>query len=503
MRLTLLLIALLLIGFQFNSNAQEDTTLTRLLHELDNHPKEDTIKVDLLIDIGFQYLAGIDIDTVLASQYAKKSLDLSKKISYVSGTAGAYNLFGIIENFKGSYDTSIEYYLKSIKLFDSIGEQQSAARITHNIGIACDEQKKFDKSLEYSKDALSRYEAIQDTLGIIKTYNSIGGLLNRDHFNQTSKAQEYFKNAIELCYLIGEKENLGYCQLNYVSTLDPYTQSDEIVKSYESAIESFEAIGDDYIQFVASFNLGHHYYEVDKYTASINQQKHSLFLAENIQRENLIIASHEALYMAYEQSEDYEKALSHFKKFDSLNSVVLNAETEKNIADIEIKYETEKKEQENTILKRDNTIQKQKATLNQRMFWGILIFSAILFLALLLWFLKYRQKRQSLEREKALQMEQLNQQIDILQASVNSRTEEPQMVTPPKIPLDKINHLLSSPLSEREFEVLNELAKGFTNQQIADNLFVSINTVKTHLLKIYTKLDVKNRVQAVKKISIG
>ncbi|MEO0470833.1 MAG: response regulator transcription factor [Bacteroidota bacterium] len=54
-------------------------------------------------------------------------------------------------------------------------------------------------------------------------------------------------------------------------------------------------------------------------------------------------------------------------------------------------------------------------------------------------------------------------------------------------------------LSKREFDVLQQLAKGATNKQIAETLFISENTVKTHLSNIYDKLDVKRRTQAVGK----
>ena len=52
-------------------------------------------------------------------------------------------------------------------------------------------------------------------------------------------------------------------------------------------------------------------------------------------------------------------------------------------------------------------------------------------------------------------------------------------------------------LSKRELEVLKLMAKGLSNQQIADTLFVSLNTVKTHCSGIFFKLDVKRRTEAV------
>ena len=59
--------------------------------------------------------------------------------------------------------------------------------------------------------------------------------------------------------------------------------------------------------------------------------------------------------------------------------------------------------------------------------------------------------------------------------------------------------LKSLSISERELEVLEYLAKGNSNQEIANKLFISINTVKTHLTSLYQKLEVSRRSMAVKK----
>ena len=54
-------------------------------------------------------------------------------------------------------------------------------------------------------------------------------------------------------------------------------------------------------------------------------------------------------------------------------------------------------------------------------------------------------------------------------------------------------------MSRRELDVLQLMSEGHTNQRIADELFVSLNTIKTHGSRIFEKLDVKNRTQAIDK----
>ncbi|CAH0994079.1 HTH-type transcriptional regulator MalT [Emticicia aquatica] len=54
-------------------------------------------------------------------------------------------------------------------------------------------------------------------------------------------------------------------------------------------------------------------------------------------------------------------------------------------------------------------------------------------------------------------------------------------------------------LSKRELEVLHLMSTGLSNQEIAEKLFVSLNTIKTHASNLFEKLDVKRRTQAIEK----
>ena len=54
-------------------------------------------------------------------------------------------------------------------------------------------------------------------------------------------------------------------------------------------------------------------------------------------------------------------------------------------------------------------------------------------------------------------------------------------------------------LSTREYEVLQLLTKGCCNAEIAENLFLSVSTIKTHVSNLFVKMDVKSRTQAIEK----
>ena len=54
-------------------------------------------------------------------------------------------------------------------------------------------------------------------------------------------------------------------------------------------------------------------------------------------------------------------------------------------------------------------------------------------------------------------------------------------------------------ISRREFEVLELIAKGLSNKEIGEKLFISIPTVKTHSSNLFVKLDVQRRTQAIQR----
>ena len=88
--------------------------------------------------------------------------------------------------------------------------------------------------------------------------------------------------------------------------------------------------------------------------------------------------------------------------------------------------------------------------------------------------------------------EQVNEYVKkLLAAFGESQVHLPSIRTAPQI------EPLIEPLSEREIEVLQLIAEGLTNQEIATKLYLSLNTVKVHTRNINGKLDVHNRTKAV------
>lgn len=116
--------------------------------------------------------------------------------------------------------------------------------------------------------------------------------------------------------------------------------------------------------------------------------------------------------------------------------------------------------------------------------YGVLL--ALIFLGVGLWLgsrLNAKNKGQHLVNDPII--EQKNAQKAVYTEGVSKTINE--------------QELSNLGISKREYEVLTLLGTGMSNQEIADTLFISQNTVKTHTSRLFEKLGVKNRTHAILK----
>jgi len=121
-------------------------------------------------------------------------------------------------------------------------------------------------------------------------------------------------------------------------------------------------------------------------------------------------------------------------------------------------------------------------------------------------FLTSYSNKETLERAKAVEpsgyiVKPFNERtllasLEIAISNFSQRTN--QQIPQPS--LEKINKHLLSPLTEREFDVIRLIYTGKTNNQLAAELFVSLNTVKVHIKNAYLKLDADSRTRAIARV---
>jgi len=87
--------------------------------------------------------------------------------------------------------------------------------------------------------------------------------------------------------------------------------------------------------------------------------------------------------------------------------------------------------------------------------------------------------------------------VGVTAKTARSDISKPPLSTISSHPIQPAYNQFTEKPSERELEVLALIATGLSNQEIAEKLVISLNTVKAHINRIYNKLDVSSRTQAI------
>jgi tetratricopeptide (TPR) repeat protein len=128
-------------------------------------------------------LSGNNPDTAI--MLAEQEVKLANSLQDEKGkkwVAKAFNTIGIAFNNKGNYPKAIEYYLKTLKLKEEIGDKRGIGACYGNIGIVYKNQSNYPKALEYLLKTLKIMEEIKNKQGEGLCYNNIG-IVYKEEFN--------------------------------------------------------------------------------------------------------------------------------------------------------------------------------------------------------------------------------------------------------------------------------------------------------------------------------
>lgn len=358
------------------------------------------------------------------------------------------NGLGLAQLQYGNVDDAIKYYKESIELLNrSSGNFNSLGTRYNNLSLAFNEAEMYDSALFYNDKSIEVHSQFNDSINLAERWISRANILNsrkspRQALTWAQKAKTYFESFERSQAVMAVNEVL----INSYDLLNREREALTIVEENLSMSQSLGAV----LQ----------YHESLKQKAKLHEELGNVTIAFETQKEVALLK-------------------------DSIQSIKSRRLAE----ELEVKYEVDKVESENIKLRLEQEIaQAELAVKNQRLTLLIAIIilvviaSGIITLTLVS---RSRIKNQLLQTE----INELRLQIKGL---VDYKPEES------IISLDKLNDVLNDPLSEREFEIL-ELAMGeHNNNQIADRVFVSVNTVKFHLKNIYSKLGVSNRRDALR-----
>ncbi len=198
----------------------------------------------------------------------------------------------------------------------------------------------------------------------------------------------------------------------------------------------------------------------------------------------------------YEQMGDTKKALEYRKMYEKVNEEMVNVAEQVKYAELNQVYETSKKEKKLAVQSQKIT---ELKTSNNTAYVVVAVLGIITLIVIIL--LRKRVVNQQKLEVNILsisrQISSLKNENSTLKTQLQKTEEELQTLAlkqsyvKESLP-DNLVHL-----SKREYEVLLFIAEGLSDKDVAEKIFVSVNTVRTHVRRIYDKLLVNSRTEAV------
>lgn len=457
--------------------------------------------------------------------------NISEEISYFDGLAKSYNRKGISARVAFDYTNSVLFHKRALNYLNNSKDSLLISKCLLNLGVTYRKLNLEKEAFEYYFKALKVSEKIDDRIGVTISLNGIGNVfLNTEQYD---KALYYLKKALVVEIEAGNPRGQEYGLLNIGETYLKMKEYDSVYHYFDESLKLSlkyprrESLAIKYSKFGLLYqSKGEYQKSLDYYKQSIplfekynnvrylsntliNIGKNQLHLnkfdeaykniilglngAKAIKSKENIMLGYNALVDYYTLVNNYKKALDAHKNATAFHDSIVNVVSQERIISTQIAYETDKKDAKIQKLAIEKELSEEKARSNFNRLIILAVIGVVVFL--FLGYLLYLHRRNSdLEIEnKNAELQNYIHQIKELEDKVEGKT---------LTSMDNISDKFKDyGLSKREIEVFNHITLGLSNDEIAEKMFVSKNTIKTHIKNIYSKLDVKNRIQAMKKIT--
>ncbi len=256
-------------------------------------------------------------------------------LTYAFELRNAYENEKAINNFSKSYEISTE-----------IGDSTYIHTALHEIGNIYSQQRLFDSAVDYHKKALEIREKLNETVYLMYSYNDIA--IDYSNLDSFATSLYYFKKAEEIAGLIN----------------DNYTR----FKIYNGIVVTYSNLGD--------YNMATQY---------LTKMK---TIAAELKIKSIYANLYEGMYFHYKSMRNYEEAMFNLELFVVYRDSVSSEEIQKNLNDLDVKYETVKKDKE--LLENQSHIKRQQIIILFSII-GLIVFAVFMIIVLR----QYRQKKEA------------------------------------------------------------------------------------------------------------
>ena len=469
--------------------------------ELSQEAGNENLEVEALHNIGVTYEAQGEYDDALS--YQERALELRKKIGDDIKTANTLNNIGIIHDEMGEFKEALDHYFQARRIYEKAGDKEKIAMTSSNIGIVLKGQKDFKQAAVYYRNAMNIYKELGKKFGVAACYANLGSAYF--YVPMYDSSLYYSLEATKAFEELNVQQFLPTTLGNAGMAYDKLGMKKESKEALSRAISLHEKYDNKKDLSFALRYLGSVYRGERNFSEAKKNVNRALDIAIKINAKQQILEAHKELSDLYQSEGNFAKALEQFQSYDIVKDTLFKEEKTRQIAELQTKYETEKKESEIKILRQENDLKDSRLERNQALVAGLgLLVTALIVLGYLV------RNRMTLKQKVELEETKASLRAAQLTAVITSQEAERkrfaadlhdglgQLISAVRLNLSK--EQVEKRSLDQAVEVLNEMNSEIRN--IAFNLMPQVlikNGLTEALQELATRVNYTDKV----KIKIG
>ncbi|WCO00971.1 ATP-binding protein [Psychroserpens ponticola] len=337
-----------------------------------------------------------------ANFYFSKALKLSRDHNFKDIEVMCVNNLGMFHWNRSEFDDALRYFFDALKFNDTYGSERQSHIYLNNIGLIYQEMNLSEKALEYHEKALEIRQEYNLETDQVASYNNIG--INLKDLGRVDEAikiynegivvakrsnnlMDYYKLLDNLANAYNEKGDLDLALDSYLKVLDRpegFEQGENgLVPTYSNMVSLYNQMNNPKTALIYAnkgFDVIKKFPQLEANSADLN-----LHAAES----NYMLGN-------------FKKAREYTSMFVALKDSIFSEQNAQAVADLEVKYETEKKERE--ILIQRAELAEQKLTIQKKNYqlYGLIGLAFIFGLIGYLFFNQQKLKNKQLQKENEL-----------------------------------------------------------------------------------------------------
>jgi tetratricopeptide (TPR) repeat protein len=374
-------IILLILGWGYCCSAQTPSidSITVWLSQSETFSKNENNATDALL-------------------FAEKALKMAQNIgdksliSWASRHVGmAYRVAGKFDKAAAAYESSLEYqgaptvittrltaeyarvlnhqrrtveasqlYLKALNMYNTQLSASEASRnldikalILERMAVILTNQKQYEEAERYALEAYELCEKLKDNVRLQITATALGNIYYWT--KNTKKSAFYYQNAFDLSKLIGRPSARPLNNLAIVYDLDK--QYDKAIETFYKAIEVYKKQNERELIAQVYVNIGATYNNAGRYDEAVENVERGIQQLRALNSTAGIPEAYDEMVSIYSHKNDFKKALEFQTKKSTLNDSIAGTSRQKDLTELQARFETAKKEGEIKGLKSDKALQ--------------------------------------------------------------------------------------------------------------------------------------------------